>query len=85
MTVVVRMGVLVIDGECIPVPDVEVGARFKYSDRASTWCSVQTDGDGMAWFRDEHLELPLQVDLYAGHLLYDTFPVADGTTLVLEV
>ena len=44
----------VVDGETIPVPAQEVGARFSYPDDASSWSTAFTDGDGCARFRDRH-------------------------------
>jgi hypothetical protein len=85
MTTVAQLGVRVIDGECIPVPGLEIGARYKYRASPSTWSSECTDGDGLAWFSDEHPEPPLEVKLYVGDTLCDTFPVEDGTTVILEV
>jgi hypothetical protein len=85
MTTVAKLGVRVIDGECIPVPGLEIGARYKYRASPSTWSSECTDGDGLAWFSDEHPEPPLEVKLYVGDTLCDTFPVEDGTTVILEV
>ncbi len=82
---VVRFGVRVIDGECFPVPDLELGARYKYEHSPSTWSSQSTDGDGLAWFVDEHTEPPLEVNLYVGDTLCDTFPVEDGSTVILEM
>ena len=85
MAKVVKLGVRVVDGECIPVADLEIGARYKYRDVPSTWSSEVTDGDGLAWFCDEHPEPPLEVKLYVGDTLCDSFPVEDGTTVILEV
>ena len=85
MTTVVRFGVRVVDGECLPVPGLELGARYKYEHAPSTWSSAITDGDGTAQFCDQHAEPPLQMDVYIGDSFSDTFPVEDGTTAVLEV
>ena len=85
MAIVMKIGVRAVDGECYPISDLEVGARFKYADNPSRWSTETTDGDGVAWFVDEHPEPPLEVKLYLGDTLCDTFPVADGTMLVLEV
>jgi hypothetical protein len=82
---VVRFGVRVIDGECIPVPGLKLGARYKYENNPSTWDSADTNGDGTAHFSDEHAEPPLQVDIYIEDSFCDTFPVEDGATYVLEV
>jgi hypothetical protein len=85
MTSVVQVGVRVVDGECMPVPDLEVGARFKYEHIPSSWCSECTDGDGLALFHDEHPEPPIEVTFYVDDQPCDTFPVEDGATLVLEL
>lgn len=85
MTTVVKLGVRVMDGECIPVPGLEIGARYKYEHSPSTWSSECTNGDGLAWFCDEHPEAPLEVKVYVGDKYCDTFPVEDGTTVILEV
>lgn len=85
MTTVVKLGVRAVDGECIPVPGLEIGARYTYPDSPSTWSTECTDGDGLAWFCDEHPELPSEVQLYLGDKYCDTFPAEDGTTVILEV
>jgi hypothetical protein len=85
MGMVVKLGVRVVDGECIPVAGLEIGARYKYAQHSSTWSSETTDGDGLAWFNDDHPEPPLEVNLYAGDTLCDTFPVEDGAVVILEV
>lgn len=85
MTIVVKLGVRVVDGECIPVPGLELGARYKYEQSPSTWSSETTDGDGLASFHDNHPEPPLEVKLYVGDTLCDSFPVEDGSVVILEV
>lgn len=77
--------VQVIDGEAIPVPDQEVGARFSYAEDASSWSTAITDGDGCARFADTHPGPPISVCLYIGDERCGTFPVRDGASLVLEV
>ena len=67
------------------LPELEIGARFKYEQNPSTWSSEITDGDGVARFVDEHPEPPAEVSLYVGDALCDSFPVEDGAMLVLEV
>lgn len=74
-----------IDGELLPVPELEVGARFSYPAAPSTWSTARTDGDGCAWFRDRHPEVPRTVCLYVGDERCGTFPVEDGAAIVLEV
>jgi len=80
-----RFDVQVIDGEAMPVPEQEVGARFSYPEDASTWSSAVTDGDGCAHFRDRHPQPPVSVCLYIGDERCGTFEVGDGASLVLEV
>lgn len=82
---IVRFGVRVVDGECIPVPGLELGARYTYENSPSTWNSAITDGDGTAQFCDEHSEPPLNVSIYIGDSFCDTFAVDDGATFILEV
>lgn len=74
-----------VDGEVMPVPELEVGARFTYPQAASTWSTAVTDGDGCATFRDHHPETPQQVCLYVGDERCGTYPVVDGASIVLEV
>ncbi len=74
-----------IDGEIIPVPSLEVGARFTYAAAPSTWSSAVTDGDGCARFSDRHPEAPQSVCLYVEDSACGTFPVEDGGLIVLEL
>jgi hypothetical protein len=74
-----------VDGEVMPVPDLEVGARFTYPVAASSWSTAVTDGDGCARFHDRHPEAPRHVCLYVGDENCGTFPVAHGAAIVLEV
>lgn len=74
-----------VDGECLPVPDLEVGARFAYPAAPSSWSTATTDADGRAVFRDRHTEAPATVCLYLGDERCGTYPVADGVSIVLEV
>ena len=48
MSTTVSFDVKVIDGEGLPVPAVEVGARYKYASGPRTWSAEYTDGDGQA-------------------------------------
>lgn len=77
--------VQVIDGEVIPVPGVEIGARFAYADSPRTWSSSVTDADGCAHFSDSHPEAPDSVCLYVGDDTCGTFSVTHGCEIVLEV
>jgi hypothetical protein len=82
---VVKIGVRAVDGEAIPVPGLEIGCRYRYVRHASTWSVRCTDGDGLAWFHDDHREPPVGIDLFVGDRFCDTFPAEDGTTVVLEL
>lgn len=81
----ISFDVQVVDGEVLPVPGLEIGARFGYPTIPSTWSSSTTDGDGTARFSDEHAEPPETVCLYVGEGPCGTFPVEDGSRLVLEM
>ncbi len=85
MVTVIRLGVSVVDGECFPVPGLALGARFKYESSPSSWNCEITDSDGLATFHDEHPEPPLELSIYVDDTLCDSFPVVNGSTLVLEV
>ena len=77
--------VCAVDGEVMPVPELEVGARFTYPQAASTWSTAITDGDGRATFRDRHPEAPHHVCLYVGDERCGTFDLTEGASIVLEV
>lgn len=77
--------VQVIDGEIIPVPGVEVGARFSYPESPTTWSTATTDGDGWARFVDSHPEAPHSVCLYVGDEDCGTYGVSHGACIVLEM
>ena len=85
MAIVMKIEVRAVDGECLPVPDLEIGARYRYENSPSTWDTETTNGDGVASFVDEHPEPPLEMRLYVSDALCDTFEVEDGATLVLEL
>ena len=85
MAIVMKIGVRAVDGECFPVPDLEIGARYRYKNSPSRWSTEKTYGDGIAWFADEHPEPPLEMHLYVSDVLCDTFKVEDGAMLVLEL
>ncbi len=75
-----------VDGECQPVPDLEIGARFRYSASPSTWSAEQTDGEGYARFDDEHPEAPLEACLFVGEQHCGTIaPVEPGGCHILEL
>ncbi len=79
------MDVQVVDGEGMPVPGLEVGARYHYPAHAGTWNTAVTDGDGWARFRDDHVEAPSEVCLYVADRPCDTFPFVDGMRITLEL
>lgn len=77
--------VYVVDGECLPVPGVEICARYHYPTAASTWDCAESDGDGVAFFSDEHVEPPSEVALFVNGELCGTYDVSDHVTLTLEM
>lgn len=77
--------VLVLDGEGIPVPAVEVGARYRYRNLPRTWSHEVTDGDGCAVFRDDHTEPPVEVCLLVSDDRCGDYPLRDGDRYVLEM
>lgn len=85
MATAVRIGVLAVDGEGIPVTGLEIGCRYRYVGQASSWSVGLTDGDGLVWFHDHHQEAPAEVDLFVRDRFCDTFPAEDGATVVLEL
>jgi hypothetical protein len=85
MATTTRFGISVIDGECHPVAGLQLGARYKYENSPSSWNCETTDGDGLAFFCDEHSEPPLEVSIYVDDTLCDSFPVVNDSTFVLEV
>jgi hypothetical protein len=85
LSTMVSFAVQVVDGEGIPVPGVEVGARYRYPKAPRTWSSEHTDQDGCAYFRDEHPEEPTEVCLFVGDDDCGTYPLTEGTCFVLEM
>lgn len=83
--VLLTFEVRAVDGEVNPIPAIEVGARFEYPAAASSWSTAITDGDGLATFRDRHPEAPRGVCLFIGDERCGTFPVGDGSMIVLDV
>jgi hypothetical protein len=83
--VVTRFCVCVVDGDGLPVPGLQLGARFKYDTEPASWDWATTDGHGQATFCDKHPEPPREVSFYVGDAFCDTFPVVDGSTVVLEM
>lgn len=75
-----------VDGECQPVPGLEIGARFRYAASPSTWSTQTTDGEGYACFDDEHPDTPQEACLFAGGEHCSTIaPVEAGTCHILEL
>ena len=85
LATIIEYQVDVVDGECLPVPGLEVGARYHYPTAASTWDCAKSDGDGVARFRNEHPEAPTEVALFVGGELCGTFPLTDSAHLTLEM
>ncbi len=85
LSTMVSFDVHVVDGEGIPVPSVEVGARYRYPAAPRTWSAEYTDGDGCAHFRDDHLEPPTEVCLFVGEDECGTYTLSDGAYFVLEM
>ncbi len=75
----------VVDGEGLPVADIEVGARFTYPTAPTTWSVATSDGDGWARFRDSHQEPPEEVCLYVGDELCGTFTIVEGAHVTIEL
>lgn len=82
---VVSFEVEVVDGEGIPVPALEVGARYLYPEAPRTWSSEYTDGEGCARFCDSHIEAPVEVCLFVGDDECGSFALADGGRFLLEM
>lgn len=75
-----------IDGECQPVPGLEIGARFHYAAAPSTWSAQTSDGEGYADFDDEHPEAPVEAHLFVGDEHCGTAsPVEAGGCYLLEL
>jgi hypothetical protein len=84
----IRIGfrVRAVDGECQPVPDLEIGARFHYPASPSTWSVEQTDAEGYARFDDEHPEAPREAHLFVGGEHCGTItPVEAGGCHIVEL
>lgn len=75
-----------VDGECQPVPGLEIGVRYHYAASPSAWSAEETDGEGYARFDDEHPEPPLDAGLFVGGQHCGTVaPVEPGSCHVLEL
>ncbi len=85
MSTMVPFEVEVVDGEGIPVPELAVGARYRYPQAAGTWSSESTDAGGCARFRDSHIEPPVEVSLFVGDDECGSFALLDDAHFVLEM
>ena len=85
VSTVVGFDVQVVDGEGIPVPLIEVGARYRYPTAPRTWSSELTNGDGCAHFQDDHAEPPTDVCLFVGDEDCGTHTLTPGACYVLEM
>jgi hypothetical protein len=74
-----------VDGECFPVPGLEIGVRYRYGDRPTTWSTAITDGDGNACFHDTHPQRPAVVDVFVLGRHQDTVDPGACTHLVIEL
>ncbi|NOY56759.1 MAG: hypothetical protein GXP34_12325 [Actinobacteria bacterium] len=79
MATVVRLGVRTVGGGCIPVSGPEIGYRYKYVRRSSTWSLECTNDDGPVWFHGEHQGPLVNEDLFVEDRFCNSFPVEDGT------
>lgn len=85
LATVVDYGVYVVDGEGMQVPDVEIGARYRYASAPATWGTARTDGNGFASFSDAHPEMPTEVSLFVGDDQCGTYPLKPGAHLTIEM
>ena len=75
-----------VDGDCEPVADLEVGARFRYAAAPSTWSTALTNCEGYASFDDTHPALPLEACLFVGGENCTTIaPIEPGGCHMLEL
>lgn len=82
---VIEFDVMVLDGTGHPLSEVEVGARYRYDKLPRAWSVETTDGDGFAWFRDEHREQPIDVCLFIDDCDCGSCIVEDGDHLTVEM
>jgi hypothetical protein len=85
MSTTVSFDVKVIDGEGLPVPAVEVGARYKYASGPRTWSAEYTDGDGHASFRDDHPDKPIEVSLFVDDEDCGPYEIVEGCHITVEM
>ena len=64
---------------------MEVGARYKYESGPRTWSAENTDGEGLAAFRDDHPRPPKEVALFVKDEECGCYPVAEGAHITLEM
>ena len=76
-----------IDGDCEPVADLEVGARFRYTAAPSTWSTALTDGDGLRPLRRHPPRSPARglPCSSAGSTASPSPPIEPGTCHMLEL
>ncbi len=79
------LDVKVIDGEGLPVPSIEVGARYRYDSGPRTWSVEYTDADGHASFRDDHPQPPVEVALFVQDEDCGLYPVNEGAYITVEM
>jgi len=82
---VFELAIKTSDGECLGVPGLEVGVRYRYASSPATWSTAITDGDGVAHLIDIHPEPPVAVDVFSGERLCGSYDLADCCDVVLEV
>lgn len=85
MSEVISFTVEVLSGELMPVLGLEVGARYRYPEAPRSWSSETTDGEGLATFRDSHMELPTEICLFVEGEECGSFAANDGAHFVLEM
>lgn len=74
-----------VDGECLPVPGLEIGVRYRYTDNPAAWSTAITDGDGIARFHDAHPEPPIDVEVFADGRHCDTHRMCESGEVVLHL
>lgn len=85
LATVIRFEVFAVDGECLPIPGVEIGARFHYADAPSSWDCATTDGDGVASFVGEHPEPPTETALFVADEMLGIYAVGDHERITIEL
>ena len=85
LATIIDYRVYVVDGECLPVPGMEICARYHYPTTPSTWDCAESGGDGIAEFSGEHAEAPSEVALFVNGQMCGTYPLVHDATLTLEM